>query len=56
MAKERVIKSFTLDADVAAWLEAQAKEENRNFSNYLETWVLREKAKLEAVATAAEAQ
>jgi hypothetical protein len=47
MAQNRIIKSFTLDVEVAAWLEEQARSENRNFSNFMETWILREKDKLE---------
>ena len=55
MAQNRVIKSFTLDADVAAWLEAKAEAENRNFSNFMETWALRQMAAEQAATNTEDA-
>ena len=54
MASDKIIKSFTLDLNAATWLEEQARAENRNLSNFLETWVLRAMAKQSTTSDATE--
>lgn len=39
--KERVTKAASLSTDLARWAEKQAKQENRSFSNYVETLLQR---------------
>jgi len=37
----RKIKAVSMDADLAEWLNNQARRQNRSFSNYMETLLKR---------------
>lgn len=37
----RRIKAVSMDADLAEWLNQQARRQNRSFSNYMETLLKR---------------
>ena len=44
---ERVTKAVSITEDVVQWVEEQANAENRSFSNYVETLLIRIKADAE---------
>lgn len=45
---ERITKAASLSEEVARWAEEQARNENRSFSNFIETLLLDAKTKAEA--------
>jgi hypothetical protein len=41
MSTERITKAVSIDSDLAQWAEERASSENRSFSNYVETLLIR---------------
>ena len=51
MAADRPTKSISLDADLIEWVDAECETENRTFSNFIETLLMRERGqRIEAQA------
>lgn len=42
---ERITKAAALSEEVARWAEEQARQENRSFSNFIETLLIEAKSK-----------
>ena len=44
----KILKSISLDIELAAWVEEQATAENRSFANFVQTLLIKQREESEA--------